>query len=76
MPSSPFLAFLLPLSVIGAAIVFFATGNALFAVLFFAIDAVTVTFIYVSQLRTRRTSSDAELDRLTRYSNLDTDQQK
>lgn len=71
MGSSPFIALLLPLSVIGAAIVYFATGNALYAVSFFFVDAIPVTIIYVSQLKTRRVRMDAARDRLTRYSSLD-----
>ena len=74
MPSSPVLAFLLPLSVVIGAIVLIATGSALFAVLAFAIDAVPVTFIYVSQLRARRIRKSVAIDRLTRYSNLPDDQ--
>ena len=73
MGSSPVLALLLPMSVVIGAVVYLATGNALYAVLAFVFDAVPIAFIYSMALRKNRDVKAAAQSRLSRYSSLDSD---
>ena len=73
MGSSPLLALLLPMSVVIGAVVYFATGNALYAVLAFALDAVPIAVIYSMALRKQRNATATAQSRLSRYSSLDSD---
>jgi hypothetical protein len=68
MGSSPILPYLLPLSVVIGAVVFLTTGSALFGVVAFLLDAVPVSIIYASQLKSKRERISAAQDRLSRYS--------
>ena len=71
MGSSPVLALLLPMSVIIGAVVYFATGNLIFAILAFVLDAVPLAIIYSKVLKTQRDRTAAAQNRLTRYSSND-----
>jgi hypothetical protein len=71
MGSSPLLALLLPMSAIIATVVYVATGNLLYGLAAFVIDAVPVGFIYMTQLKARQQRTSVAQDRLTRYSSND-----
>jgi hypothetical protein len=73
MGSSPVLALLLPMSVVIGAIVYVTTGNVLFAVLAFALDAVPIAIIYSKTLKARRDVAATAQNRLSRYSSLDSE---
>lgn len=69
MGSSPILALMLPLSVVIGAVVYFVTGNLAFALLVVVLDAVPLGYIYMTQIKARRTAESTAKDRLSRYSN-------
>ena len=73
MGSSPVLALLLPMSVVIGAVVYLTTGNALYAVLAFVLDAVPIAFIYSMALRKKRDATAAAQSQLSRYSSLDSE---
>jgi hypothetical protein len=71
MGSSPVLALLLPLSVIIATAVYVITGSLAYGLIAFVVDAVPVSFIYMTQLKARKSATSSAQDRLARYSSLD-----
>jgi hypothetical protein len=71
MGSSPLLALLLPFSVILATAVYVVTGNLAYGLITFAIDAVPVSIIYMTQLKAKRERMSVAQDRLSRYSSSD-----
>ena len=71
MGSSPVLALLLPLSAIIATAVYVITGSLAYGLVAFAIDAIPVSFIYMTQLKTRKRTTATAQDRLSRYSSLE-----
>jgi hypothetical protein len=71
MGSSPVLALLLPLSAIIATAVYVITGSLAYGLVAFVIDAIPVSFIYMTQLKTRKRTTASAQDRLSRYSSLE-----
>jgi hypothetical protein len=71
MGSSPVLALLLPLSAIIATAVYIITGSLAYGLVAFVLDAIPVSFIYVTQLKSRSRVKATAQDRLSRYSSLE-----
>ena len=71
MGSSPLLALLLPMSAIIATAVYIITGSLAYGLVAFVLDAIPVSFIYVTQLKSRSRVKATAQDRLSRYSGLE-----
>jgi len=71
MGSSPFLALLLPMSAIIATAVYVITGSLAYGLIAFVIDAIPVSFIYMTQLKAQKRTTASAQDRLSRYSSLE-----
>ena len=71
MGSSPVLALLLPLSAIIATAVYVITGSLAYGLIAFVVDALPVSFIYMTQLKSRKRVTETAQDRLSRYSSLE-----
>jgi hypothetical protein len=71
MGSSPVLALLLPLSAIIATAVYVITGSLAYGLIAFVVDAIPLSFIYLTQLKARSRVKATAQDRLARYSSLE-----